>query len=191
VGSQFAVTLSGTAIDLDFNPVVDRIRVVSNARQDLRLNPDTGAVVDADPNTAGVQTDGDLSYAPGDANENTAPVIVGAAYSRSFPGTISTTLFGIDSGLDALVTQGSAGGSPTSPNTGQLFTIGSLGVDVISRLGFDIVSNDGIERALAAFQLNGTSSPVLFSVNLLTGAATQIGSLGGGRLFSDVAIVPR
>jgi hypothetical protein len=175
---------------MDFNPVVDRIRLVSNGNQNLRINPDTGAVVDFDPATNGVQPDVDLQFAAGDPNESADPLIAGAAYSRNFPGTTSTTLFGIDTTLNALVTQGSPGGAPISPNTGQLFTVGALGVDVTSRLGLDIVSDGGIERAIGVFQLEGTSTPTLFSINLGTGAATRIGDLGGNRRFSDVAIVP-
>ena len=44
VGAAGGFTLSGTSFGFDFNPVVDRIRVVSDADQNLRLNPDTGAL---------------------------------------------------------------------------------------------------------------------------------------------------
>jgi len=36
--------LSGTDFGVDFNPVVDRLRIVSNTGQNLRVNPDTGAL---------------------------------------------------------------------------------------------------------------------------------------------------
>jgi hypothetical protein len=36
--------LNGVAFGLDFNPAADRIRVVSDTGQNLRLHPDTGAV---------------------------------------------------------------------------------------------------------------------------------------------------
>ena len=109
----------------------DLIRLVSDGDQDLRLNPNTGAV-------AG--TDGTLAYAAGDPNAGANPNIVGSAYTNSFLGTKMTTLYGIDSGLGALVTQGSVGGAPVSPNTGQLFTVGSLGVGTSGTVGFDIAS---------------------------------------------------
>ena len=35
--------LSGTAFGVDFNPMADRLRVVSDAEQNLRANADTGA----------------------------------------------------------------------------------------------------------------------------------------------------
>ena len=43
--AQISVALAGTAFGIDFNPTVDRIRVVGNTGQNLRLHPDTGAVV--------------------------------------------------------------------------------------------------------------------------------------------------
>ncbi len=52
VGGDFAIPIEGDSFDLDFNPAVDRIRVVSNTDQNLRLHPDTGAVVDFDMGTS-------------------------------------------------------------------------------------------------------------------------------------------
>src|SRR5256885_15704261 len=37
-------TINGTRFGLDFNPAVDRIRVTSDADQDLRLNPNDGSL---------------------------------------------------------------------------------------------------------------------------------------------------
>ena len=53
VGAPLAVALDGEEFAFDFNPTVDRIRVVSNTGQNLRLHPDSGAVVDANPNDPG------------------------------------------------------------------------------------------------------------------------------------------
>ena len=41
--AQISVALAGTAFGIDFNPTVDRLRVVSNTGQNLRVNVDTGA----------------------------------------------------------------------------------------------------------------------------------------------------
>ena len=43
VGAPFP--LSGAAFGFGFDPVADRIRVVSDSEQNLRINPDTGAAV--------------------------------------------------------------------------------------------------------------------------------------------------
>ena len=43
-GPAFTPALNGRFFGVDFNPTVDRIRVTSDANQNLRLNPDTGAL---------------------------------------------------------------------------------------------------------------------------------------------------
>lgn len=172
--------LSGTRFGFDFNPAADRIRLVSNTGQDLRLNPTTGAVA---------ATDTTLNFAAGDANAAATPSIVSVAYNNSSAGVTSTTLYGIDSTQDALVTQGSVNGSPTSPNTGQLFTIGKLGVDTTDLTGFDIAP--GSNAAFASLTTQGGAASQLYSINLTTGSATLIGTIGGGALIRDLAFIPR
>ena len=179
-GPPFTPALSGQSFGVDFNPVPDRIRVVSDADQNLRLNPNNGAV-------AGV--DGTLAFAAGDANAGQNPFVVGAAYTNSFLGATTTTLYGIDHNLNALVTQGSLGGAPVSPNTGQLFTVGSLGADPNEIVGFDISSESG--AAFASFNTPGGAATQLYSINLTTGAATIIGAIGGGDIILDIAIEVR
>lgn len=176
----FTPAVSGTAVGFDFNPVPDRIRVVTDADQDLRLNPNDGTVA---------ATDGVLAYATGDANANANPNVVGAAYTNSFNATATTTLYGIDSNLDILVRQGSIGGSPTSPNTGQLATIGPLGVNTTDQVGFDIAAPGDV--ALASLTTQGATTSALYSINLTTGAATMIGAIGGTEIVRDIALVTR
>ncbi|MBM3976845.1 MAG: DUF4394 domain-containing protein [Planctomycetes bacterium] len=179
VGSgPFAPALSGKSFGLDFNPVPDRIRVVSDADQNLRLHPETGAVA---------ATDTALAYAAGDANFGANPNVVASAYTANFAGSTSTTLYGIDSALDALVLQGSVGGAPVSPNSGQLFTVGALGVDAAGVAGFDI-SVLGAAFAVLIPQSGGGSR--LFSIDLATGKATSIGDVAGGMRLGDIAVRP-
>ncbi len=179
--APFTPALNGANFGVDFNPTVDRIRVVSDAGQNLRLNPNNGAVAGAD--TA-------LIFANGDANAGQTPKVAGSAYTRNFLGSTSTTLYGIDFGLNALVTQGSAGGAPVSPNTGQLFTVGSLGagIDPNGALGFDISSESG--AAFASFNTDGGATTQLYTINLTTGAAVLIGAVGGD-IIIDIAIEVR
>ncbi|MCC3530812.1 MAG: DUF4394 domain-containing protein [Microcoleus sp. PH2017_22_RUC_O_B] len=173
VGSgQFAVPLTPGAVGFDFNPTVDRIRLVNQAGQNVRLNPDTGAIVDSDTLTGGVQLDGNLAYRAGDPNVGNPTAAVGAGYVNNFAGATSTTLFVIDSNLDVLVRQ-------DPPNNGVLNTIGPLGVDASSVLGFDIRSVGGNETALAAIDVGGVSS--LYNINLTTGRASIVGQIGDGR----------
>jgi hypothetical protein len=172
--------VNGQTFGFDFNPVPDLIRFVSNADQDLRINPNTGVV-------AGV--DGTLAYAAGDPNAGIDPNVVGSAYTNNFAGPPGTTLYGIDSNLDALVTQGSLNSAPVSPNTGQLFTVGSLGVDTGDLVGFDIAP--ATNAAFASLTPPGSKTSNLYKINLTTGAATLLGSIGGTRLIRDIAFAVR
>ncbi len=177
VAGPFTPALVGSDFGADFNPTVDRLRVVSDQDQNLRLNPATGAVAATDTN---------LSYASGDANFGANPNVVGSAYTNSFAGSTSTSLYGIDSNLDTLVLQGSLNGAPVSPNSGQLTTVGALGVNSNGLVGFDIQGSNN--RAFASLTAAGDSSSKLYTLNLTSGAATLIGTIGGPDLIRDVAV---
>lgn len=188
--ATFSMPLNGDEFGFDFNPVVDRIRVVSNTGQNLRLHPDTGEVVDSDPKMDGIQTDGSLSYAAKDANTAQKPYVVAAAYTNNVAGAKTTTNFAIDSRLGNLVTQGTREGSnpAVSPNTGQLFTVGSLGVNTSGAVAFDIAPNNG--TALVALTPSGASGSRFYLIDLNTGAAGYLGTLGGGESVGGIAVAP-
>jgi hypothetical protein len=186
--ARFASFTKDREIGFDFNPVVDRIRVVDEAGTNLRLHPDTGAVVDADPKADGVQVDGRLGYAMEDRHEGQPARVTGAAYTRG-AGAKATTNYAIDSAQDMLVTQGSREGdppakAPVTPNAGRLFTIGWLGVTAGDYVGFDIAP--GTSAAYATFSQG--AGAVFYSINLETGAATRIGPVGAGEQVRGIAI---
>lgn len=200
VGSGFDLA-NITSVGFDFNPNViqpdnsrvDRIRLVSPTRINARINPDTGTLVDSDPNNSGQQNDGNLAFAAGDVNQNALPRLVGAAYTNndSDP-TTGTINFAIDAATNSLVTQGrpaSGGNAAVSPNTGQLFTVGSLGVAIgdQNNSGFDIAP--GNNTAFASFSGAGTR---LYTIDLGTGRATLVGDVGmtGTQVLVGLAIVP-
>jgi hypothetical protein len=171
VGSgPFSPPLSGTEFGFDVNPIVDRIRVVSDADQNLRLNPTTGAIA---------ATDTALSYSPGDPNAGQNPNVVGAAYTNNVPVTTTTTLYAIDSNLDILLIQ-------NPPNNGALNTVGVLGVDTSGLVGFDIAADGTV---FASLTVGGVAR--LYMINLATGAATPIGPIGNGApVIRDTAVAP-
>ena len=154
VGSSGAFTLNGTAFGTDFNPVPDRIRQVSNTEQNLRLNPNDGTLT---------ATDTAL---------NPAGNIVAVAYSNNFVGTMTTTLFGIDSAAGTLV-------NITVPNGGgPMTTVGALGLgtNLNEAIGFDI---SGLtQTAYASITVGGISR--LYTINVMSGAATLLGQIGTG-----------
>ena len=140
-------TLSGTDFGFDFNPVVDRIRIISNTGQNLRYNPaDSTTIVDG-------------ALAPG------TPAVTGVAYTNNFAGTTTTALFGIDGTSNQLVQVNPA-------NSGTLQIIGNLGVDADSTSGFDI--GGATNSAYALFR--GTNNRTrIYNINLATGAASGRG----------------
>ena len=172
VGS-FNPFLNGSFFDADFNPVTDRLRVASDARQNLRLNPDTAVAV----------ADANLTYAVSDINGPLNPSIVGIAYNNNFGGATASTLYGIDWQLDTLVIQADA-----TDDTGRLLTVGPLGVDTTAHVGFDIAPGGGI--AYASLTLQGDTVSRLFTINLTTGQATQLGAIGTVDFIRDIAVAP-
>ena len=146
---------------IDFNPAADRLRVVGAGDQNLRINVATGATL----------IDGTLAYAAGDANAGVNPNIIDAAYTNNdnLPAT-GTTLYYLDYLLNTLVTT-------ASPNAGVLNTVGALGLIVDSFLGFDIFTDgSGVNTAFASLRVAGNQG--LYNINLATGAASMVGSLG-------------
>jgi hypothetical protein len=99
VGGSFTPAISGSFVGFDFNPTVDRIRLVTSSGQNLRLNPVTGmvAAVDGNINPAGAS-------------------ITAAAYTNSFAGATSTTLYDIDVATNQLYIQ-------NPPNIGPLLLL--------------------------------------------------------------------
>nr|WP_279634226.1 DUF4394 domain-containing protein [Pedobacter miscanthi] len=135
--------LTASQVGIDFNPTVDRIRIVGNTGQNFRINPNDGALT----------VDGSISLA--------SASISGAAYTNNFAGATTTVLFDIDSTGDRLYKQ-------DPPNNGTLVDVGPLGTNVEATSGFDIGGTSGL--AYGIFTVGGVQK--LYSVNLTSGAAT-------------------
>jgi Domain of unknown function (DUF4394) len=160
--AQMDVALSGGAFGVDFNPTVDRLRVVSDNGQNLRVNVDTGMT----------NVDATLNTGPG----TTVTGVTAAAYTNNDADpTTATTLFDIDVMADRVAIQ-------APPNNGTLNPTGNLGVDAAGDAGFDIYSSttrDGATvnvRALATLNVDGASA--LYRVDLLTGRASWADRIG-------------
>ncbi|HEY9107611.1 MAG TPA: DUF4394 domain-containing protein, partial [Roseateles sp.] len=156
VGTPNALPKEGaTEWGFDFNPTVDRIRVVNDAGFNLRLHPDTGAAVDGNPNEPGVQFDGRLAYDAADVNAGKTPAIVAAGYTYNKDNDKITTNYALDGRQGVLVHQGSKEGAQpvVSPNTGRLWTVGSLGIGSFDKATLDI--SDVSNTAYAAITAGG------------------------------------
>ncbi len=154
--------LTGDRIGFDFNPTVDKIRVTSDADDNLRLDPDLGSLLS-----------NDTRLTPADVT------VVGSAYTNSsfvvFANRPATTmLFAYDtSGSgDRLWLQNPA-------NAGTLTNPLATGIDLGSDVGFDIAGTDnrGYVAGASARRAGGTQ---LYSVDLASGKARPLGRIGNG-----------
>lgn len=182
VGSGAPVALPGGGAGrygFDFNPAADRVRVVAEDGSNLRLHPDTGAVAATDPA---------LRYADGDVRAGQAPRVTAAGYTYNKRDDKLTTNYALDIAAGTLVMQGSleAATPVVSPNTGLLRTVGALGSGAVDDAAFDIADVDN--TALAALRVGGRTR--LHRVDLVTGRATLLGTVGDGRALWGMAIEP-
>lgn len=189
VGSP-ATLPEGREFGFDFNPTVDRLRVVSDAGFNLRLHPDTGAVVDGDASQAGAQFDGRLAYDAADRMAGHAPRIVAAGYTYNKDNEKITTNFALDGAAGTLVHQGTKEGATpaVSPNTGRLYTVGLLGTGPFARASFDI--SDLSNTAYAGITATESRPTRWYRIDLASGAATFVGTVGGGEPITGSAIEP-
>jgi hypothetical protein len=170
--NKVPIVLSGTSFGVDFNPTVDRLRIVSDAGQNLRGNVADGSTT----------TDGVLNYL-GPPAVTPALGVVGAAYTNNDADTsTATTLYDIDSSLDQVVVQ-------APPNNGTLNPTGKLRVDTDANVGFDIFSyvKDGSTVANRAFaSLTAGGYAAFYELDVLTGRASQRGSFS--KPVVDIAV---
>jgi hypothetical protein len=160
---------TSTRISLDFNPVVDRLRIVTGSGQNYRLNVDTGALTQ-------------------DTNISGSPLISGIAYTNNVAGATQTTLYGYDFISDSLGTIGGINGVP-SPNGGLFNVIGSSGIVTgDAGLGMDISGATG-DAFVTVDDFNGSPgfNAEFFRVNLGTGAFTQLSNDDFGSIL-DISV---
>lgn len=178
--NQLTVLLDGTSFGVDFNPVADRLRIVSDTGQNLRHNVNAGGVT---------LVDDPLDYPPAtpvNAVGPNATGVTGSAYTNNdLDASTGTTLYALDSNLDQIDIQ-----SP--PNDGTLAATGKLGVDATVSVGFDIYSTirEGVTvgvQALASLQAaSGVSS--FYSISLSSGKATLRGNFAPRNKVIGIAI---
>ena len=175
IGPPVALTDAGpSAFGFDFNPTVDRIRVVTNVGENFRLNPNNGTLAgtDTDINPAG-------------------SVVTGAAYTNNFGQPLiggTTTMYTIDATNDRLAIQAGGSGSPNNGTQTELhpITLGGSPLDFSGINGFDIpssvrtgaLSTPATGKAYAALFVGGLEK--LYAIELSDGTATDLGNIGNG-----------
>ena len=153
--------LTGSQFGVDFNPVADRLRVVSDTGLNLRIDVTTGATI----------TDGVINGA--------AAAITASAYTNAVAGTTSTQLYSLDAAGGQVYLQ-------DPPNNGTLTAPMALGGTFAGANGFDIDARNN--TAYAA--LTSAGSTALYTVPLAAGStATRIGTIGTGEALTGMALI--
>jgi hypothetical protein len=160
--------LNGDRIGFDFNPTVDKIRVTSDADDNIRLDPDPGSLLAKD-----------TSLTPASVT------VVGSAYTNSsfvaFANRpTATMLFALDVGTkpDRIWLQNPA-------NAGTLMSPVSLDVDLGLDAGFDIAGADNV--SYVAGTPEGLSGARLYQVDVASGKTRQLGRIRGNVTVTGLA----
>src|SRR4030095_14719329 len=160
-GYPFTPAINGGVVGFDINPTDDRIRLVTDNDENLRIHPLSGQVVAIDKNLA-----------PSQASINSIAyvAVVTSGLSTSFG------LFDLDMGTGNLFRQ--------NGNTGELQLVGSTGLNILSEGGFD--SSKGLSWAVflggarigspGATGDNTSTAYRLWNINVKTAAVRSMGT---------------
>lgn len=166
----------GAAVDIDWNPTIDRQRTVTSNRDNVVFNPVTGATTRAV----------DLFYVAGDPNAASSPFVVGNAYTNSFAANFggTTVQYVLDARTGTLAT--------LANNLGELRTVAGLSFNgapfaLTESSGFDILFDTATSTNIAYVLARTGSLSDLFTLDLATGVlasapgtfAAGLGRLGG------------
>ncbi len=197
-GSIAFVDAAAAAIDLpdpavgygfDFNPTVDRVRVISGNGLNFRINPNTGAPIDGDlggaaGSVAGINPEGNQTL-NGVSNNTTGAT--GAAFTNNIAQSLTggvTTLYTLDSPSGSIYIQ-------NPPNSGTQttrvpITIGGTFPTFPALGGFDIPGSVTVAASNAVAVGEGwfvaTVGAVtnLYRIDLTTGVAVSFGPVSTG-----------
>lgn len=149
------VTITGNNFGIDFAPF-DRIRLVSDLDQSLRINPlNGGAAIDAPVNNGAGGRPYDL---------------VGVAFANGSPP--GGAFYGIDGPSSSLLRGGLLGAYTNTNLGGTTFDPLGISLNSSSRVGFDILFSGGVNRAFLS------ADDSFYGVDLNTGRASLIGGIG-------------
>ena len=166
------VLLSGTSFGFDFNPQVDRLRIISNTGQNLRVVPDNAVT-----GVAGT------TFIDGSINPMGASV-TGVAYDNNFAGTATTELYALDVNTDLLY-------EIDPPNAGTLIEPLPINLKLEGDGGFDIAPRNAsvtTDIGLALYEVNKKST--LFQIDVETGETRTLAKYNKDIMYSAIAISP-
>lgn len=170
---ELSEQLDGEVFGVDFNPAADALRIISDTGQNLRQPFATTPLPDTVADTELTNP----AQAPATGTEPATGIVSAAYTNNDTEDTTATSLFVLDAAVGRISLQSPANGGTLAPT-------GSLGVDMEGG-GFDIHTNsDGVNTGYATLAVG--SGYELHSVDLLSGAATRIGSLASN--VTDIAV---
>jgi trimeric autotransporter adhesin len=190
-GVAFAGVGNGTVFGIDFNPVPNLLRVISNStptQQNLRINTNvTPALARLDlaiENTTALPAVNAVAAAYTNAFPLPAPVV--PVVPPAVAPAPTTVLFDLDLATNTLQRQDPA------PNMGMLTQVGRLDpiFNFQPNASFDMVGGEN-GLVLAILQRVGATQSSLYRINLATGQATLVGDIGpamGPTLIGGLAL---
>jgi len=165
--ARIPVTLDGSMFGFDFNPMADRLRIISNTGQSLRINVETGFTI----------IDGSINPQPAS--------ITSAAYddNDTDPAT-ATELYVLDM-------QSKKFFEVDPPNDGKLIEEGPTKLDLKGEGGLDIAprrSGVTTDIGLGIYQLDSKST--LFRIDVDNGETKLLVKYRSDLLYTGLAISP-
>jgi hypothetical protein len=145
---------------MDFNPVVDAIRLIGTDTLNYAVVKGANGIL----NTTAAQTS--LTYAAGDVNAGKTPKVTGGAYNNNVAGAANTIFYAIDHDQDILVTIADKNNGSSNTGGGRLQTIGRLvdsagnQITVNPTTDIDIVTLNGVNFLI------GVSRDITFQIAL-------------------------
>jgi hypothetical protein len=173
------VPISSGSFDIDFNPTVDRLRVVTSSGLNFRMNPNTGTLVDGDNGGAAGSVPG---VNPDGAIKGPTTSVDATAYTNSIVNATVTTQYTLDGVTDRLYIQNPPNsgtqteGLPITLNGAPLDFSGDSGLDIPSAVTVSTANAVAVGRAYALLNVGGTTG--LYTINLANGGAFLLGELG-------------
>jgi hypothetical protein len=110
-----------------FDAKRDVARVIDGYGHQVRLDAETGAVIDGAPGTAGVQTDADWHWAEGDRNDDGYTNARPSAFAYDNGATSSTAYGIVDTVRGQVLVRLGEGGGAAAADGGVITTIGTIG----------------------------------------------------------------
>src|SRR6478752_3228101 len=166
----------------DFDPTQDRIRVTQGTLS-FRVNPNTGAPIDGNNGggvEAGTNPDAPVSGA--------TTSVDGSAYTSTLPDSGNvTSLYTLDSASNSLYLQNQTPATSGGQSLVHALMTGGSALDFSAVRGFDIptgvaaaTNGAAVTSGVGYAALTVGGSTKLYTVDLVSGAATLVGAVGTG-----------